>query len=588
MEYICKVRGGKMYSDKLKKYMHEFKITQLKYFLGDNLVKILIEWTPHYENLFTKSNIIDMIDTIYGVDLLKNKEFRKELLFKFTKDEILSFKDILQAKNDNIRLIIDRVSNRNWGNNAITVHFLKILNMDKNEIIKEKNTENEEVNIEAYDTFFELLDYQFIIKQKVLNIINSDIPVPRILVHMPTGTGKTKTAMHTIVNHYNFNLNKKGLIIWMAHTTELLQQAYETLQITWKHIGMGSSNIYRLWESHDLQFEMDEEINGFLLCGFQKITSVMKNNPKLFDKICKECTLVVVDEAHKAVANETKKVIDELIKQKQGMCNRALLGLTATPGRNINDSENKLLVNMFENRIISIDTDILNSINLDKFKLNNSNLEKDVIKYLQNRKILATINREKLVYDTDLSEEELNKLKIQVIANGYEDFSKDFSKDILKIIGQNKKRNMKILNKLIELDMKKIPTIVFACSVEQGKLLSSALSLEGIKNGCVFGDMNSHQRQEIIRNFKDRSNDMNILINYEVLTTGFDATNIQCVFITRPTQSIVLYSQMIGRGLRGPKMGGNEQCLLIDIEDNLDRYCSESMAFNYFKNYWNN
>ncbi|NFH80189.1 DEAD/DEAH box helicase [Clostridium botulinum] len=573
-----------MYSDKLKKYMHEFKITQLKYFLGDNLIKILIEWVPHYENLFTRGNIIDMIDTIYGVNLFKNKEFRKELLFKFSNDEILSFKDILQTENDDIKFIIDQVSNRKWGNNAITVHFLEILNMDKNEIIKEKNTEIEEVNIEAYDRFFELLDYQFIIKQKVLNIINSDIPVPRILVHMPTGTGKTKTTMHTIVNHYNFNLNKKGLIIWMAHTTELLQQAYETLEITWKHIGMGSSNIYRLWENHNLEFEEDEGINGFLLCGFQKIISVMKNNPKLFNKLCKECTLVVVDEAHKAVANETKKVIDELIKQKQGMCSRALLGLTATPGRNINDSENKLLVNMFENRIISIDTDILNTINLDKFKLNNSNLENDVIKYLQNRKILAIINRKKLVYDTTLSVDELNKLKIQATANGYEDFSKDF----LKVIGQNKKRNMKILNKLIELDMKKMPTIVFACSVEQGKLLSSALSLEGIKNGCVFGEMDSQQRQEIIKKFKDRSNDMNILINYEVLTTGFDATNIQCVFITRPTQSIVLYSQMIGRGLRGPKMGGNEQCLLIDIEDNLDRYCSESMAFSYFKNYWNN
>lgn len=574
-----------MYSNKLIKYMYEFKITRLKYFLGDNLVKMLIEWTPDYENLFTRAKIVDMIETIYGFDLLKNKEFRKELLFKFSKDEVLSFQCILQTKNFDIHSIIDEVSNRKWGNNVVTVHFLEILNIDKNEIIKERIIEDEKENIEAYDRFFELLDYQFIIKQKILNIINADIPVPKILVHMPTGTGKTKTAMHTIINHYNFDLNKKGIIIWMAHTTELLQQAYETLKITWKHIGMGNSNIYRLWENHNLEFQEDEEINGFLLCGFQKLISVMKNNPKLFNKLCKECTLVVVDEAHKAVADETKKAIDELIKQKQGMCNRALLGLTATPGRNINDiGENKLLVNMFENRIVSIDTKILDTINLDKFKLNNSNLENDVIKYLQNKKILASINREKLVYDTVLSDEELNKLKIHATANGYEDFSKDF----LKMIGQNKKRNMTILNKLIELDMKKLPTIVFACSVEQGKLLSSALSLQGVKNGCVFGDMDSQQRQQIIKKFKDRSHDMNILINYEVLTTGFDATNIQCVFITRPTQSIVLYSQMIGRGLRGLKMGGNEQCLLIDIEDNLDRYCNESMAFSYFKNYWNN
>ena len=79
---------------------------------------------------------------------------------------------------------------------------------------------------------------------------------------------------------------------------------------------------------------------------------------------------------------------------------------------------------------------------------------------------------------------------------------------------------------------------------------------------------------------------MNILINYEVLTTGFDATNIKCVFITRPTNSVVLYSQMLGRGLRGPLMGGNEYCELVDIEDNLERYTNESQAFDYFSEYW--
>lgn len=78
---------------------------------------------------------------------------------------------------------------------------------------------------------------------------------------------------------------------------------------------------------------------------------------------------------------------------------------------------------------------------------------------------------------------------------------------------------------------------------------------------------------------------MNILINYEVLTTGFDATNIECVFIARPTQSVVLYSQMIGRGLRGPQMGGKEECLLVDVKDNLKQY-NANMAFSHFNNYW--
>lgn len=56
-------------------------------------------------------------------------------------------------------------------------------------------------------------------------------------------------------------------------------------------------------------------------------------------------------------------------------------------------------------------------------------------------------------------------------------------------------------------------------------------------------------------------------------------------FITRPTKSIVLYSQMLGRGLRGPLMGGNEECDLIDIDDNLQAFDNET-AFSHFNDYW--
>ena len=112
------------------------------------------------------------------------------------------------------------------------------------------------------------------------------------------------------------------------------------------------------------------------------------------------------------------------------------------------------------------------------------------------------------------------------------------------------------------------------------------LSLENISNALVIGDMTPGDREKAIADFKDRNCAVNFLINFEVLTTGFDSTNIQCVFITRPTQSIVLYSQMLGRGLRGPKMGGNEECLLVDIKDNLGKYDAD-MAFNHFDAYWN-
>lgn len=141
------------------------------------------------------------------------------------------------------------------------------------------------------------------------------------------------------------------------------------------------------------------------------------------------------------------------------------------------------------------------------------------------------------------------------------------------------------MQKLRELNEENIPTIVFACSVKHCQLLSAMLTIEGIPNSLVTGNMNPIDRAKAIEKFKDKENKTNILINYEVLTTGFDSTNIKCVFIARPTQSIVLYSQMIGRGLRGPQMGGNETCLLIDVKDNLSQY-DENMAFSHFDSYW--
>ena len=167
-------------------------------------------------------------------------------------------------------------------------------------------------------------------------------------------------------------------------------------------------------------------------------------------------------------------------------------------------------------------------------------------------------------------------------ANGYD----DFSKNALELIGRNKSRNLRIMQKLRELNQQGKPTIVFACSVKHAQLLSAMLTLENVPNAVVIGDMASYERNLAIKRFKDREDDVNILINYEVLTTGFDATNIECVFIARPTQSVVLYSQMLGRGLRGPQMGGNATCLLVDVKDNLKQY-NENMAFSHFNNYWN-
>ncbi len=569
----------------IKKAMQSFSVSSLKGFLGAELVDSLIEWSTDDESIYTKSKLIQLILTVKGLKILKDKKFRKELLLRVKPERLYDFVQYLPFKTneDDLAKIVNAIVEVPWRDNTVSNKILALFNIDRNILVEQKDDEQAEQVINSDSEFYELLDYQYVIRQKALNVLSSDIVMPRLLIHMPTGTGKTKTATHIICNHYNTTLKQNGLIIWIAHTTELLYQAYATFVDVWQHLGKISINTYKLWGNNEIEIG-DEPLTGFMVCGIQKLIAIKNSNPQLFAKLINDASLIVYDEAHKAAASETRSTIESLMVMKPGMHNRALMGLTATPGRSTQQSfDNTLLSTMFDNRIITIDTRLMNEINLSRQQALNAEVETDIIGYFQKRHILSKIKKEQLTYSEKLSDAEFKKIKVTANINGYD----DFSKSALEVIGKNRSRNLRILQKLRELNRDKIPTIVFACSVKHAQLLSSMLTIENIPNATVIGDMSKIERDTAIKQFKDRTNDVNILINYEVLTTGFDSKNIRCVFITRPTQSVVLYSQMLGRGLRGPQMGGNEECLLIDIKDNLKQF-DEHMAFSHFDNYWKN
>lgn len=568
-------------------YMVRFSQSDLRSFLGNDVVELLVEWMPNSDVLLTKNRMISMINSLYGISIFKNNKFRKNLLLGMSKEEIYELRDKCftgAEKNEQDALaIVEIASNKPWGKNKLSMYLAEFWGLSGDIFDKEKDSSNVENLVESpEERFYELLDYQYYIKQRVLNNLNSGNLLERMLIHMPTGTGKTKTSMHIITNYIEFSLQKKGLVIWIAHTTELLQQAYDTFENVWNHLGDGEIHVYKLWGNKSL--DPSEELNGVLFCGLSKLMSIAESNLDLFNRLKKDCRLIVFDEAHKAAANQTRKVIENLMKMPTGYSNRALIGLTATPGRTTENSyDNELLTNMFGGKLIHIDSDILNQINYGRLKALNTVAESNIIKYFQERRILARMKPERLRYKQSISENDL-KLLENVLSNfGYDEI--DYSKEQLKVFAQNKERNIAIINKLKILNQDKVPTIVFACSVEHAKMLSAMLSLDGIKNSLVLGEMNPIDRKNAIDSFKDRNSGVDIIINYEVLTTGFDSKNIRCVFITRPTKSIVLYSQMLGRGLRGPLMGGNEECLLIDIDDNLKAFDNET-AFIHFNDYW--
>lgn len=569
-------------------YMMKFSQSELRGYLGQGMVDLLIEWLPNGDTLLTKQRMISMIDSIYGTSILKDKNFRKNLLQCMSTSEIIKLRDNCLTGQEKCEqdpmAVIEIIANKPWNRSSLSSYLLKIWEVSENVFDKEKDdTVVENVVESSKEQFYELLDYQYYIKQRVLTNLNSGNLLERMLIHMPTGTGKTKTCMHIITNYINFTLEEKGLVIWIAHSTELLQQAYDTFVSVWGHLGNGPIIAYKLWGNKEIN-DLDLQLNGVVFCGLAKLMSITESNLKLYERLKKDCRLIVFDEAHKAAANKTRKIVEDFMRLPENYENRSLIGLTATPGRTTEDSyDNNLLKNMFGGKLIHIDSDILNQINYGKLKALNTVAEENIIKYFQERRILAKMIPEKLKYKQQFTEQELQILGSALKDMGFDD--KEYTEEQLTILARNKERNLAIMEKLRSLNIERKPTIVFACSVEHAKMLSAMLTLEGIHNSLVLGEMDSMDRKNAIEVFKKRDSGVDIIINYEVLTTGFDSKNIKCVFITRPTKSIVLYSQMLGRGLRGPLMGGNEECILVDVDDNLQAFDNET-AFSHFNDYW--
>lgn len=568
-------------------YLYGVDQTSLKGYLGENMVDTLIEWEPKGDSLLTRERMIKMINCLYGTTILKNANFRKDILLNMKKKDIIDIRNNCLSGSEksetDLLALVEIISRKPWNKNAVTYYLLKLWDVPESVLEKEKVDSITVNSVESGARFFELLDYQYYIKQRVLNNLNSENLQERMLVHMPTGTGKTKTAMHIITNYMEFSLDKQGLVIWIAHTTELLQQAYDTFINVWGHLGDGETTAYKLWGEHNIE-DTSAPLNGIAFCGLAKLMSIADNNPELFERLKVDCRLVIFDEAHKAAASKTQRIVENLLKMPSGYNNRALIGLSATPGRTTEASyDNNLLSNMFGNKLIHIDSSILNQINMGSLRALNAVAEENIIKYFQERRILSKIKVDRLSYQTHFSDVEIHTLKSALKNLGYQD--KDFTDKQIQVLAKNKDRNRVIMQKLRGLYQEGKPTIVFACSVDHAKMLAAMLTLEEIPNSLVLGDMDPVDRKNVIDIFKDKDSNVNIIINYEVLTTGFDSTNIECVFITRPTMSVVLYSQMLGRGLRGPMMGGNEECILVDVDDNLKMFDNET-AFGYFNDYW--
>jgi superfamily II DNA or RNA helicase len=113
--------------------------------------------------------------------------------------------------------------------------------------------------------------------------------------------------------------------------------------------------------------------------------------------------------------------------------------------------------------------------------------------------------------------------------------------------------------------------------------MAALLTRAGITAAAISNETNKGLRRHYIDRF--RRGDMRVLTNYSVLAAGFDAPRVRAVYIARPTYVPNVYQQMIGRGLRGPRNGGTDRCLLVNVADNVEQF-GERLAFHEFDYLW--
>ena len=108
--------------------------------------------------------------------------------------------------------------------------------------------------------------------------------------------------------------------------------------------------------------------------------------------------------------------------------------------------------------------------------------------------------------------------------------------------------------------------LVYCLSVAHAKRINQLLVQSGIRSRAIFGD-SGDDRKEAINDFLSSDPEPMVLCLFNVLTTGFDAPNADAAFIARPVANRALYWQMVGRVIRGPKMGGTPTADVFTVMD---------------------
>lgn len=334
-----------------------------------------------------------------------------------------------------------------------------------------------------------LFDYQEDMKSRIEKALRLH---QSVMAQMPTGTGKTYLLTAVIDSFVKANPNIKVWII--AHRRELVSQIEETIK---KFYSYSAS-------------ENDSLLVSVKAMSIQWIS-------RHYDEIEEEPGMIVIDEAHHALAKTYKEMWDRFPKAK-------FLGLTATPCR----LNGKGFIDLFDVLVQSWSVPEFISkgrlATYDFVSIKSNGVTQRLIDSLQKRGA-----------DGDYQNKEMDMLL-------------------------NKRPSIERLYRSFEEYGKDRKGIVYAINISHAKKIMELYQEHGIKAVAIDSKTPAAERQADIEAFK--KGDIQVLVNVDIFSEGFDCPDVEFVQLARPTLSLAKYLQMVGRGLRVAK--GKKCCVIID------------------------
>ena len=356
-------------------------------------------------------------------------------------------------------------------------------------------------------TEMKLFDYQ---KDMAMRIEKAFRLYRSVMAQMPTGTGKTVVLASVVESFLGEHPLKSVWIV--AHRRELVSQIQETIERVFSN---------RLAEKEDGASDnlIEKPLDSSLFTLRSSLIKAMSIQwlARHYDEIGEEPGMIVIDEAHHALAKTYKEMWDRFPKAK-------FLGLTATPCR----LNGKGFIDLFDVLVQSWSVPEFISkgrlATYDFVSIKSNGVTQRLIDSLQKRGA-----------DGDYQNKEMDMLL-------------------------NKRPSIERLYRSFEEYGKDRKGIVYAINISHAKKIVELYQEHGIKAVAIDSKTPAAERQADIEAFK--KGDIQVLVNVDIFSEGFDCPDVEFVQLARPTLSLAKYLQMVGRGLRVAK--GKKCCVIID------------------------